>query len=79
MVGPHNGSTREFAGRLRQRREELNWTRQILADRMQVTVATVGNWERGIGFPEISSRERLCALLGKSAKELRLPPYNEVV
>ncbi len=77
MAGPQNARTREFARCLYERRMQLNWTRQMLADKMQVRVATVGNWERGRGFPEIGSRKRLCELLGMSAKQLRLPPFDE--
>ncbi len=77
MAGPHNGRTREFARRLYERRMQLNWTRQMLADGMRVSVATVGNWERGRGYPEIGSRDRLCTLLSMSAKQLRLPPFND--
>ena len=77
MAGPQNDRTREFARRLRERRAQLQWTRRALADQVQVSVATVGNWERGRGFPEISSRKRLCELLGMSAKQLRLPPFDD--
>ena len=77
MDVPRSGSTREFARRLAERLKELNWNRRVLAEEMDVSVATVGNWLRGICFPEISSRDRLCKLLGMSAKQLRLPPFNE--
>jgi transcriptional regulator with XRE-family HTH domain len=74
---PRNGCTREFARRLGERLKELHWNRQSLAVPMEVTVATVGNWVRGKGFPEIGSRDRLCEVLGMSAEELHLPPFNE--
>ncbi|HKT38506.1 MAG TPA: helix-turn-helix transcriptional regulator [Ktedonobacterales bacterium] len=72
-----SGSTREFARRLRQRRERMKWTRKVLADKMDVCVATIGNWERGKGFPRLGSREDLCELLGTTAEQLHLPPYND--
>jgi transcriptional regulator with XRE-family HTH domain len=70
------GSTREFPRCLDERLKELNWNRRVLAEKMDVSVATVGNWLRGICFPKIGSREKLCKLLGMSAKELHLPPFN---
>lgn len=77
MIGPQRGGTREFARRLRNIRTKKHWSRQNLADQMGVTVATVGNWERGEGFPQIGSREHLCTVLGVAAKDLHLPPFNE--
>jgi transcriptional regulator with XRE-family HTH domain len=77
MSAPRNGSTGEFPRCLQERLKELHWNRRVRAEKMEVSVATVGNWERGKNFPEIGSRERLCKLLGRSAKELRLPPFNE--
>ncbi|HEX5440990.1 MAG TPA: helix-turn-helix transcriptional regulator [Ktedonobacterales bacterium] len=71
------GSMREFPRRLQERLDELDWNRRVLAEKMDVSVATVGNWLRGICFPEIGSRGRLCELLGMSAKQLRLPPFDE--
>ena len=77
MDGPRNVNTGDFPSCLHERLKELNWNRRVLAEKMNVSVATVGNWLRGICFPEISSRDRLCKLLGMSAKQLRLPPFNE--
>jgi len=78
MAGPRKGRTRKFARRLYERRRELRWNRRFLAEQMKVSVATIGNWERGKGFPRIGSRDRLCELLGRSAKELRLPPFEDM-
>ena len=77
MDGPRNVNTGDFPSCLQERLKELNWNRRVLAEKMGVSVATVGNWLRGICFPEIGSRDRLCKLLGTSAKQLRLPPFNE--
>lgn len=77
MDVPRSGSTYEFARRLDKRLKELHWNRRVLAEKMDVSVPTVGNWLRGICFPEIRSRDRLCEALGMSAKQLRLPPFNE--
>lgn len=77
MDGPRNVNTGDFPRRLYERLKESNWNRRVLAEKMNVSVATVGNWLRGICFPEIRSRDRLCKLLGMSANQLRLPPFNE--
>ncbi|HEY1390446.1 MAG TPA: helix-turn-helix transcriptional regulator [Ktedonobacterales bacterium] len=74
---PRKGSTHEFARRLQERLDELNWNRRDLAGKMGVSVATVGNWLREVCFPEIGSRDRMCKLLNMSAKQLRLPPFDE--
>lgn len=71
-------STAAFAKCLCERMEELRLNRRSLAEQMNVTEATVGNWLRGKWFPEIGSRERLCKLLGMSTKQLRLPPFDKV-
>jgi transcriptional regulator with XRE-family HTH domain len=77
MAVPRNGSTKEFAKQLCERLEELHWDRRSLAVQMKVNVATVRNWQHGKSFPTLRSRARLCELLGMSAKQLRLPPFNE--
>lgn len=76
MDVPRNPNTGDFPRRLQERLNELNWDRQTLAGKMNVTVATVGNWLRGSGFPKIGSRDRLCNLLGRSLEQLRLPPFD---
>lgn len=76
MSGPRNGDTMEFARRLRERRTHKRWTRQQLATKMGVTLTTIGNWEGGKGFPKLSKRGLLCTVLGITAKDLHLPPYN---
>lgn len=77
MVVPRNGSTREFARRLRKRIKELHSNRRSLAIQMNVSVATVRNWENGKHFPAIHLRAKLCDELGMSAEELHLPPFND--
>lgn len=76
MVGPKNGDTTRFAQRLREYREQKHWSRQELATHIGVTPATVGNWENGRGFTKIGKRLQLCTLLGVTAKDLYLPPYD---
>jgi transcriptional regulator with XRE-family HTH domain len=77
MVVPRNGSTEEFARRLCERLKELHSNRRSLAERMNVSEATVRNWENGKHFPAISLRAKLCDELGMSAEDLHLPPFND--
>lgn len=77
MAVSRNGSTEEFARRLCKRIKELHWNRRYLATQMNVTVATVRNWEHGKHFPAIRLRAKLCEELGMSAEELHLPPFND--
>ncbi|HEX6540334.1 MAG TPA: helix-turn-helix transcriptional regulator [Ktedonobacterales bacterium] len=76
MAESRNGSARVFAERLLQFRTRKGWSRRELAARMGVTDAAVGYWERGDGFPTIGLRPVLCKVLGVTAKDLHLPPYN---
>ena len=77
MVGPHKSSAQEFARCLRQRLRQMKLSRQELAETMGVSVATIGNWARGRGFPCLRYRSELCTLLAMTAEELHLPPYDE--
>jgi transcriptional regulator with XRE-family HTH domain len=68
---------------LRHERDARNWTLQDLADKLYamcieegrksgISSDTVGRWERGGSTPEAHYRAKLCALYGKSSKELGL-------
>jgi transcriptional regulator with XRE-family HTH domain len=68
---------------LRHERDARNWTLQDLADKLYamcieegrksgISSDTVGRWERGLSIPEAHYRAKLCALYGKSSKELGL-------
>jgi tetratricopeptide (TPR) repeat protein/transcriptional regulator with XRE-family HTH domain len=58
--------------RLWQARIERNWRQRELAEHLGTTVVTVKRWERGSQQPSPYFRVKLCALFGKSAKELGL-------
>lgn len=77
MVVSRDGSPQEFARRLCARLKELHSNRRSLAIQMNVSEATVRNWENGKHFPAIRLRAKLCDELGMSAEELHLPPFND--
>lgn len=51
-------------------RKEKNMTQAELAEKLHVTDKAVSRWERGIGFPDISTIEPLAGALGVSVLEL---------
>lgn len=51
-------------------RKEKNMTQTDLAIKLNVTDKAVSRWERGIGFPDISTIEPLASALGISVLEL---------
>jgi len=70
----HKSTTAQvFAQRLRYEREMYGWSQAKLAELLGTTANTVGNWERGITLPSPHFRERLYALLGKTASDLGFP------
>ena len=58
--------------KLRQAREERNWTQLNVADALGTTKLVVGRWERGERIPRRFFWGPLCKLFGKSAIELGL-------
>lgn len=58
--------------KLRQRRQSLKLTQQQVADRLNVTVTTVKNWEAGRYIPKLylEQAKALCDLLEISLDEL---------
>lgn len=57
---------------LRHERELRGWSLKDVAGKVDTDSRTVGRWERGITFPGPYSRQKLCALFGKTAQELGL-------
>lgn len=51
-------------------RKEKNMTQADLAKELNVTDKAVSKWERGLGFPDIQSIEKLADTLGVSVLEL---------
>src|SRR6266581_513947 len=58
--------------RLRRARSLKGWSQAELAEQVGTSYEMVSRWERGITVPSPYYRERLCAVLGQSAKELVL-------
>jgi len=58
--------------RLRHARSLKGWSQAELAEQVGTSYEMVSRWERGITVPSPYYRERLCAVLGQSAKELGL-------
>ena len=67
----------KFGAFIAETRRERGMTQAALAARLHVTDKAVSRWERGLGFPDISTIEPLAAALGVSVLELmrseRLP------
>ncbi len=51
-------------------RKEKGLTQKQVADKLGVVAKTVSKWETGNGFPDVSSVERLAAVLGVSTETL---------
>ena len=60
---------------LREARQERGWTQKDVADRIGAPLdLNVTRWERGTARPSAYYVQKLCALFGKSARELGLLP-----
>jgi ribosome-binding protein aMBF1 (putative translation factor) len=57
---------------LRQERERRGWSRNYVAEQVEVDVITVGRWERGERMPHPHHRQKLCTLFEMNAQELGL-------
>ncbi len=62
--------------RLRQERERRGWSRQYVAEQINVDVVTVGRWERGERLPHPFYRQKLCDLFAMNAEALGLFPVS---
>jgi WD40 repeat protein/transcriptional regulator with XRE-family HTH domain len=65
---------RVFHTQLRSERERRGWSRNYVAEQVEVDVATVGRWERGERLPYPHYRQKICALFELSAQEIGLYP-----
>jgi DNA-binding protein len=59
-----------FAKKLKQLRQQNDWSQEQLADRLNVTRQAVAKWERGAGFPDIDNMQALAKLFNTSVDEL---------
>src|SRR5579872_7182283 len=55
---------------LKRERLQHNWSQADLAEKVGVSVLSIGRWERGESFTDPIYRQRLCQLFGKSPIEL---------
>lgn len=67
-----------FGQFLAQMRKEKNMTQAELAEKISVTDKAISRWERGLGFPEISTIEPLAAALDLSIPELMRSEKEEM-
>ena len=59
---------------LRRERELRGWSRNYVAEQLEVDIVTVGRWERGDRFPHPYHRQKLCKLFEKNVQDLGLLP-----
>jgi transcriptional regulator with XRE-family HTH domain len=57
---------------LRHERERRGWSRNYVAEQVEVDVVTVGRWERGERLPHPVYRQKLCTLFEMNAQSLGL-------
>ena len=62
---------------IRQERELRGWSRQYIAEKVGVDLATVGRWERGERIPHPHYRKMLCELFQKNTLELGIQKVIE--
>ena len=53
-----------------ERRRVLGFTQEELAQRIGVSAQAISNWERGVGYPDVTMLPSLAAALGISTDEL---------
>jgi len=56
--------------KLRELRHQKNITREALADHLGITIQSVGKWERGEGFPDITLLPKIAFYFGVTVDEL---------
>lgn len=62
--------TKQTGAFIAERRKALHMTQKELASQLHVTDKAVSKWERGIGYPEITTVPLLAKLLGVSTSEI---------
>ena len=55
--------SKKFAASVRAERARVGLTQQQFADRLNVTVATISNWESGNSIPSMSTFFNMCEVL----------------
>jgi len=64
---------------IRQYREGLGWTQLELANKLDVTPATVYTWERGRNEPRVAQLRKLAELFGVLMDDIELPEVERPV
>lgn len=59
-----------FGQILREKRKEKGWRQVNLADKLNVAVQTITNWERGLSIPNIYMAADIAQILGCTIDEL---------
>jgi transcriptional regulator with XRE-family HTH domain len=64
------GLAKHLGGNLCERRKQLGWTQEIVAERVGVDVETISRIERGAHLPSLPTLDRLAVALCCSAGDL---------
>ena len=64
---------------IRQYREERGWTQLELANKLEVTPATVYTWERGRNEPRVAQLRKMAELFGVLMDDFELPEVERPV
>ena len=59
-------------------RKQKNMTQQELAERLNVSDRTIGNWENGRNMPDLSMFKPLCDELGISIKKIIRKSWKKI-
>jgi DNA-binding XRE family transcriptional regulator len=51
-------------------RDHLRWTQARLAEELELSLKTIGRWERGMSEPRVSDYQRLQALLRRRRRRV---------
>lgn len=70
VLTTHNTRMRKFADKLKELRKENEWTQKELADRLQITRASVASWETNRAEPSLTDLCRIAALFDESTDYL---------
>lgn len=62
---------------LKTARKQQGWSQAQVAEELGITERTVRRWEQGLVVPYPYYRQQLCALFGKTAEDLGLPPESD--
>ena len=59
-------------------RRNVKLTQKEAAEKLEVSNATLCNWEKGITFPDVQQVEKICRLYGVSYDNLNFLPNNPI-